>query len=381
MFCRVRRGRSAAWVSDHERHLHHRKLPLAKRPGRRTLSPLRPRSADHRLPLPPAAAADRRGPPLRQPRADLALRRSLQVAGDALGRRGGTLLHRRRHGLGEVREVGRGRAQDAPQSALSLDPPGTQAAVRDQRPLAQSPDRAGNLGAVQRDARPRRHVVPRHHAADEGRAGLHDRRSGRFAGIPRGDRGRPGFQDPRAADLPARPGPGDRRAGDLQSLCRPSGRGEPASISATPFPASSRPCGSGTISSTRPAAGFPTMGWRPSTPSEGTALEATGIFARVRRGNRPSPEEVARFRSAMLHEMALWDHERGWTQQFHLGACETTTRGCSISSGPTRASIRLPTALTPGGCRGSSIGSTARTSWRRRSSTISIRRTMKSWAR
>ena len=53
---------------------------------------------------------------------------------------------------------------------------------------------------------------------------------------------------------------------------------------------------------------------------EGTALEAAGIFARVRRGNRPSPEEVARFRSAMLHEMALWDHERGWTQQFHIGA-------------------------------------------------------------
>ena len=53
---------------------------------------------------------------------------------------------------------------------------------------------------------------------------------------------------------------------------------------------------------------------------EGTALEATGIFARVRRGNRPSPEEIARFRSAMLHEMAIWDHERGWVQQFHLGA-------------------------------------------------------------
>ena len=53
---------------------------------------------------------------------------------------------------------------------------------------------------------------------------------------------------------------------------------------------------------------------------EGTAPEASGIFARVRRGNRPSPEEVARFQSAVLHEMALWDHERGWTQQFHIGA-------------------------------------------------------------
>ncbi len=53
---------------------------------------------------------------------------------------------------------------------------------------------------------------------------------------------------------------------------------------------------------------------------ECTLLEATGIFSRVRRGERASAEEVARFRSAMLHEMALWDHARGWTQQFHIGA-------------------------------------------------------------
>ena len=52
---------------------------------------------------------------------------------------------------------------------------------------------------------------------------------------------------------------------------------------------------------------------------EGTALDTSAIFARVRRGNRPSPEESAHFRWAVLHEMALWDHERGWTQQFHIG--------------------------------------------------------------
>ncbi len=52
---------------------------------------------------------------------------------------------------------------------------------------------------------------------------------------------------------------------------------------------------------------------------EGTSAEATGIFARARRGNAPSPDDTARFRSALLHEMALWDHERGWTQQFHIG--------------------------------------------------------------
>ena len=105
---------------------------------------------------------------------------------------------------------------------------------------------------------------------------------------------------------------------------------------------------------------------------EGTALEATGIFARVRRG-----EYAARarrrwriFRSAMLHEMALWDHQRGWTQQFHVGALRNNNTRMFDSVGPTRASIRLPTEPMPAGCRGSSIGSTARTSWPRRSSTI-----------
>jgi glucuronate isomerase len=53
---------------------------------------------------------------------------------------------------------------------------------------------------------------------------------------------------------------------------------------------------------------------------EGTAPEAADIFSRARRGERATPEEVARFRSAMLHELALWDHDRGWTQQFHIGA-------------------------------------------------------------
>jgi glucuronate isomerase len=52
---------------------------------------------------------------------------------------------------------------------------------------------------------------------------------------------------------------------------------------------------------------------------EGTMEEAKGIFSRVRRGERASAEETARFRSAILHELALWDHARGWTQQFHIG--------------------------------------------------------------
>jgi glucuronate isomerase len=53
---------------------------------------------------------------------------------------------------------------------------------------------------------------------------------------------------------------------------------------------------------------------------EGTAAEAATIFARLRRGAALSGDEIAKYRSALLYEMALWDHQRDWTQQFHIGA-------------------------------------------------------------
>jgi len=66
---------------------------------------------------------------------------------------------------------------------------------------------------------------------------------------------------------------------------------------------------------------------------ECTLLEATGIFSRVRRGERASDEEIARFRAAMLHEMALWDYARGWTQQFHIGALRNNNSRMFASAG------------------------------------------------
>lgn len=51
-----------------------------------------------------------------------------------------------------------------------------------------------------------------------------------------------------------------------------------------------------------------------------TGKEIEAIFAAVRSGCTPSPQEIARFESAMLYEFAVMDAERGWTQQFHLGA-------------------------------------------------------------
>jgi glucuronate isomerase len=51
-----------------------------------------------------------------------------------------------------------------------------------------------------------------------------------------------------------------------------------------------------------------------------TDAEINAIFAKARSKKPLSLEEVDKFRSAALYDMALWDHARGWTQQFHLGA-------------------------------------------------------------
>ncbi len=53
---------------------------------------------------------------------------------------------------------------------------------------------------------------------------------------------------------------------------------------------------------------------------EYSVAELPGLFARLRGGSRLAAPERARFRSAVLYEFARWDHARGWTQQFHLGA-------------------------------------------------------------
>ncbi|CAG0962229.1 partial glucuronate isomerase, partial [Anaerolineae bacterium] len=52
--------------------------------------------------------------------------------------------------------------------------------------------------------------------------------------------------------------------------------------------------------------------------AEPSGLEAS--FAALRAGRVLSPDEARRFRSALLHELALMDHSRGWVQQYHLGA-------------------------------------------------------------
>ncbi len=51
-----------------------------------------------------------------------------------------------------------------------------------------------------------------------------------------------------------------------------------------------------------------------------TETEIKNIFTRIRSGAALSYAENLQFRSAMLIEFAKWDHEKGWVQQYHLGA-------------------------------------------------------------
>lgn len=51
-----------------------------------------------------------------------------------------------------------------------------------------------------------------------------------------------------------------------------------------------------------------------------TQVEIENIFLKIRSGRLLSEEEKSKFTLIMLHEFAVWDSEKGWVQQYHLGA-------------------------------------------------------------
>ena len=51
-----------------------------------------------------------------------------------------------------------------------------------------------------------------------------------------------------------------------------------------------------------------------------TQSEIDIAFDSLRAGKNISPEQQSKFRSAMLLQFAEWDWEKGWVQQYHLGA-------------------------------------------------------------
>lgn len=62
--------------------------------------------------------------------------------------------------------------------------------------------------------------------------------------------------------------------------------------------------------------------------------EINTIFLKIRGGKGLSQIEVVKFKSAMMYEMAILDHSRGWTQQFHFGALRNNNTRLLTKLGP-----------------------------------------------
>lgn len=65
-----------------------------------------------------------------------------------------------------------------------------------------------------------------------------------------------------------------------------------------------------------------------------SAAEIKSIFARIRGGSDLDASEIRKFQSAMLVELALLDHEKGWVQQFHIGAIRNNNPRLYRTAGP-----------------------------------------------
>jgi glucuronate isomerase len=65
-----------------------------------------------------------------------------------------------------------------------------------------------------------------------------------------------------------------------------------------------------------------------------TSTEIVGIFAKIRSGGALSLEENRKFKSSMLITFAEWDWEKGFVQQYHLGALRNNNSRMLKQLGP-----------------------------------------------
>lgn len=65
-----------------------------------------------------------------------------------------------------------------------------------------------------------------------------------------------------------------------------------------------------------------------------TGQEIEVIFSKLLQGKTVSIQEGLQFKSAILYDLALMDHEKGWTQQFHLGALRNNNTRMLRKLGP-----------------------------------------------
>ncbi len=65
-----------------------------------------------------------------------------------------------------------------------------------------------------------------------------------------------------------------------------------------------------------------------------TDAEINAIFQKIRANYALTYAEVLKFKSAMLIYFAVWDHEKGWVQQYHLGALRNNNTRMLSQLGP-----------------------------------------------
>jgi glucuronate isomerase len=65
-----------------------------------------------------------------------------------------------------------------------------------------------------------------------------------------------------------------------------------------------------------------------------TVSEIDTIFNKIRSGKELISEEIIKFKSAMLYEFGIMDHEKGWAQQFHVGALRNNNKRLFSALGP-----------------------------------------------
>jgi glucuronate isomerase len=65
-----------------------------------------------------------------------------------------------------------------------------------------------------------------------------------------------------------------------------------------------------------------------------TEAEVQQVFLKITSGTVLSIKEKLQFKSALLFAFATWDHEKGWVQQFHLGALRNNNTRLLTDLGP-----------------------------------------------
>lgn len=65
-----------------------------------------------------------------------------------------------------------------------------------------------------------------------------------------------------------------------------------------------------------------------------TEEEIANIFNKIRGDISLSNKESLQFKSAMLYTFAIWDHEKSWVQQYHLGALRNNNTRLLTTLGP-----------------------------------------------